>query len=88
MQIFSPFQTVSRSKKKFLVGPKKYISLAEKKKNGEGKGGKYLEKKIFFWRRRKAEKEKEENTCRRKIFGPWRRRKSEKEENIFLGPLP
>ena len=31
---------------------------------GEEKGGKYSEKEnIFFWRRRKTEKEKEENIC-------------------------
>ena len=47
------------------------------KKNGEGKGGKYLEKANFF----AEEKEKEGNIRRRKIFfrggeEEWKRKKT------------
>ena len=41
--------------------------FAEKTKNGEGKGGKYLEKEIFV-EEKKTEKEKEKNVRRRKRF--------------------
>ena len=39
----------------------------EKTKNGEGNGGKYLEKEIFE-EEKKAEKEKEKNVRRRKRY--------------------
>ena len=47
------------------------IWSTEERTNGEGKGGRYLEKEnIFWWRRRNTEKEKEEISWRRKN---WRR---------------
>ena len=45
------------------------IFFVEEKKNRKLIGGKYLEKKnIFLWRRGKSEKEKKENSWRRRIF--------------------
>ena len=43
------------------------IFFVEKTKNGEGNGGKYLEKEIFE-EEKKAEKEKENNVRRRKRY--------------------
>ena len=50
------------------------------RKNGEGKGGKYLmkEKYISLQRRRKTEKEKEENLSNRKM-SRWADRQTERE---------
>lgn len=46
--------------------------------SAKGKGGKYLEKEnIFLWRRSKAEKEKEENIWRRKLFFVGEKEKGE-----------
>ena len=50
-----------------IFGEGKYY-FVEKKKNGDRIGGKYFEMKIGFGGRRKAEKEKEDNIWRRKIF--------------------
>ena len=51
--------------------------MEEKKNRREGK---YL----FFPRRRKMEKEKEEHVWRRKIFFLWIRRKTEKERGNYF----
>ena len=75
-----------RRKIRKIFGERKYI-FAEEKKNGEGKGGKYLEKEnIFFLRRRiRTEKEKEKNIWRRKIHILRRRKmRKDKEENMFF----
>ena len=50
---------------------KENIFLVKVKKKREGKGGKYLEKeKIFIWRRRNTEKEKEENIMKKEKLAP------------------
>ena len=55
--------------------------FVEEKKNGEGKGGKHLEKEKIFLRRSKIKKEKEEHFWRRKIvFLLLSKRKTEKEK--------
>ena len=43
-------------KQKYIFGERN-ISFVMEKKNGEGKGGKY----ILLWRRRRTEKKEEEN---------------------------
>ena len=53
--------------------------LWEKRKNGEGKGGKYLEKESIF---SAEEEEKKENILRRKISFLDIRTENEKEQNI------
>ena len=62
--------------------------MVEEKKNGEGKGGIYFEKRnIFLRRRRKMEKEKEENIWRRKML-PKRDKQKKKEKKGYSANGP